>query len=228
MRLFFPNKIVKIEVLDKSGSVVVSSEKNFTFPKNIESSEDSIVIIKGVDLFSFNKGERVFIVTTTKAGDRIKYPGMISVSMSNQLNVMILKQNRETELLEERRRYFKIKVSERGRALFFMRDEETVRFDEPFPIEILDINIGGVFMNCPDYEFEQEDAVCVDIDLFVDYRLNAMIRVLRVQRDAEGNIKGYGCEFQGLTASQEDYIGKYIYKAQFAQRQKAMANEEDF
>ncbi len=226
MRLFFPNKIVKVEILDKSGAVVVSSEKNFTFPKNIESAEDSIVIIKGVDLFSFNKGERVFIVTTTKSGDRIKYPGMISVSMSNQLNVMILKQNRETELLEERRRYFKIKVNERGRALFFMRDEETIRFDEPFPIEILDINIGGVFMNCPDFEFEQDDAVCVDIDLFVDYRLNAMVRVLRVQRDREGNIKGYGCEFQGLTASQEDYIGKYIYKAQFAQRQKAIENED--
>lgn len=81
-------------------------------------------------------------------------------------------------------------------------------------------------MTC-EYEFVQEDVVCVEIDLFTDYKLNAMARILRVQRDADGNITGYGCEFQGLTAAQEDYIGKYIYKAQFAQRQKEMARDND-
>lgn len=227
MHLFFANKIVKIEVLDRNGVVAVTAEKGFTFPKNIESSEDSILIIKGVQLREFEHDERVFVVTTTKAGDRIKYSGLVAVSVSNQLNVKIIKNN-ATEVLEERRRYFKIKVEEKGRALFMVRDEETVRFDEPYPIEVLDINIGGIFMKCDGFEFMQDDCVCVDIDLFVDYKLNAMARVLRVQRTPEGEIKGYGCEFQGITPAQEDYIGKFIYKIQFAQRQKDMAKDMDY
>lgn len=227
MLLFFGNKIIKVEILDKNGVTAVVSEKNFVFPKNIESSEESILIIKGRDLREFSKGERVHVIATSKGGDRIKYPGNVTVSLDTQLNVSIIK-NRDTEVLEERRRYFKIKVNERGRVLFVVRDDETIRFEEPIPMEIRDINIGGVFMACSGYNFQVDDFVCMDIDLFIDYRLNAVARILRVQRDAYGEISGYGCEFQGLTASQEDYIGKFIYKVQFAQRQKDIARELDY
>ncbi|MBE6889516.1 MAG: PilZ domain-containing protein [Ruminococcaceae bacterium] len=226
MLLFFGNKIVKVEILDRNGSVAVSAEKGFVFPKNIESDDDSILIIKGTSLREFPKDERVHVVATTKAGDRIKYPGIVTVSLDSQLNARILK-NRDTEVLEERRRYFKIKVEEKGRVLFVVRDDETLRFEVPVPMEVLDINIGGVFITS-DYVFQQDDMICIDIDLFVDYRLNAVAQVLRVQKDPDGTIKGYGCQFQGLTASQEDYIGKYIYKVQFAQRQKEMAREMDY
>ena len=106
-----------------------------------------------------------------------------------------------------------------------LRDEETIRFDEPYAIEVQDINIGGIFMSM-DYECVRDDMICVEIDLFVDYKLNAMVRVLRVQRDEDGNITGYGCEFQSLTAAQEDYIGKYINKVQLEQRQKARAMDD--
>ncbi len=77
-------------------------------------------------------------------------------------------------------------------------------------------------------EFMLDDLICVEIDLFMDYPLNAAVKVLRVQRDSEGNICGYGCEFQGLTAAQEDYIGRFIYKVQSEQRQKEVAMEEMF
>ncbi len=225
--MFLANKIIKVEILDKNGTVAVTSEKNFVFPKNIESSEDSILIVKGVGLKEFSKDERVYVISTTKSGDRIKYPGQVTISLDTQCNVRILK-TRETQVLEERRRYFKIKVNERGRLLFIVRDDETMRYDEPAPIEIHDINIGGVFMSCAPEVLQEGDVICIDIDLFIDYRLNAVAKVLRVQRYPDGEIKGYGCEFQGLTASQEDYIGKFIYKVQFAQRQKDMANGLDF
>lgn len=226
MLLFFGNKIVKVEILDRNGAVAVSAEKNFVFPKNVESDDDSILIIKGKELREFPKGERVHVISTTKSGDRIKYPGNVTVSLDTQLNVRILK-NRDTEVLEERRRYFKIKVDEKGRALFLVRDDETTRFDEPIPISIKDINIGGVFMTCS-YDFQADDFVCIDIDLFIDYRLNAVVHILRVAKEADGTIRGYGCEFQGLTSSQEDYIGKFIYKEQFAQRQKEIAQDNKF
>lgn len=226
MLLLFSNKIVKIEVLDRNGVLAMTVEKGFVFPKNLDSEDDSILIIKGKNLKEFGWNEQVFAVTTLKSGERVKYAGTVSVSLDTQLNIKLAKSAR-TEVLEERRRYFKIKVQEKGRALFFIRGEDTYRLDEPVPIEIADINIGGIFMISPDYTFSEDDLVCVEVDLFVDYRLNAMARVLRVQTAPDGTIKGYGCEFQGLTASQEDYIGRFIYKVQSEMRQKELAREED-
>ena len=226
MLLLFSKKIVKIEVLDRNGVLAMTAEKGFVFPKNLDSEDDSILIIKGKNLKEFGWNEQVFAVTTLKSGERVKYAGTVSVSLDTQLNIKLAK-SAKTELLEERRRYFKIKVQEKGRALFFIRGEDTYRLDEPVPIEIADINIGGIFMISPDYTFSEDDLVCVEVDLFVDYRLNAMARVLRVQTAPDGTIKGYGCEFQGLTASQEDYIGRFIYKVQSEMRQKELAREED-
>ena len=226
MLLLFSNKIVKIEVLDRNGVLAMTAEKGFVFPKSLDSEDDSILIIKGKNLKEFGWNEQVFAVTTLKSGERVKYAGTVSVSLDTQLNIKLAK-SAKTELLEERRRYFKIKVQEKGRALFFIRGEDTYRLDEPVPIEIADINIGGIFMISPDYTFSEDDLVCVEVDLFVDYRLNAMARVLRVQTAPDGTVKGYGCEFQGLTASQEDYIGRFIYKVQSEMRQKELAREED-
>lgn len=223
--MLFSNKIIKIEILDRNGTVVVTSEKGFVFPKNLDSDEDSILIIKGKNLAELERNARVFVVVTTKAGDRIRYNGSVAISMDTQLNIKVFTLD-DTKVLEERRRYYKIRVEERGRALFFVRGEETVRFDVPEFIDIQDINIGGIFMSS-EYSFEADDAVCVEIDLN-DYRLNAMAHILRVQRDHDGNVLGYGCEFIGLTAAQEDYIGKYIYAIQSSLRQKdIVANNMD-
>lgn len=221
--MLFSNKIIKIEILDKNGTVVVTSEKGFVFPKNLNSDEDSILIIKGKGLAELERNSRVYVVVSTKAGDRIRYNGCVTISMDTQLNIKVFTFD-DTKVLEERRRYFKIRVEEEGRALFFVRGEETVRFDIPEPIDIQDINIGGIFMSC-DYRFDRDDAVCVEIDLFKDYRLNAMAHILRVQRDRDGNVLGYGCEFIGLTAAQEDYIGKYIYSVQSSMRQRDIASD---
>ncbi len=227
MRLLFSSKIVKVDILDKSSSVIMTAERNFNFPKNLGSDDESILIIKGSSLKELEYNTIVDVIATTKAGERIRYSGRVSMSMPRQLNISLARSN-DTEVLQERRRYFKIKTHEKGRALFFMRGEESVRFDVPEEIEVMDINIGGIFMKCNGCEFEDEDLVCVDIDLFIDYKLNAVVKVLRVQRGDDGGIKGYGCEFQGLTAAQEDYIGKYIYKVQSEQRQKEMAQEMNF
>ncbi|MDE7195027.1 MAG: PilZ domain-containing protein [Oscillospiraceae bacterium] len=221
--MLFSNKIRKIEILDTNGTVVVAAEKGFVFPKNLNSDEDSILIIKGRNLAELERDARVYAVVSTKAGERIRYNGCVTISMDTQLNVKVFAFD-DTKVLKERRRYFKIRVEEEGRALFFVRGEDTVRFDVPEPIEIQDINIGGIFMSSG-YQFDSDDAVCVEIDLFKDYRLNAMAHVLRVQRDRDGNVTGYGCEFIGLTAAQEDYIGKYIYAVQSSMRQKDIASD---
>ena len=224
MRLAFESKVIKVEVLDEKGKIILTSEKGFTLPAR--SDEDAIVKIKGRDLPELERNTIVSVVTTSKSADRIRYSGAISVSMETQMNIKLLRTG-DSQLLQERRRYFKVKVNESGRALFFVRDEKTVRFDEPVEISVRDINVGGVFVMCADYEFMVDDLICFDIDLFIDAPLNAAARVLRVQRDVDGNILGYGCEFQGLTASQEDSIGRFILKIQSELRAKDADQNDD-
>lgn len=216
--MLFGNKIVKTEVLAQNGSLLVSADKNFVFPKNIDTADESILIIKGNGLPELEHGTRVTTIAYTKSGDRIRYLGDISMSHDRQMNVSLLKNN-GTQVLEERRRFFKIKVSLAGRALFVVRSEETIRFEEPAAIGISDINVGGIFMTS-EYEFEKDDSVCVDIELMNDYHLNTMATVLRVQRNENQEIIGYGCAFENLTAAQEDAIGKYINRQQLLQRAK--------
>lgn len=226
MQLVFGGKIIKVDVLDEKGILIISAEKGFVVPNNIAADEDGIIMIKGKNLPELERNTIVSVVTTSKGGDRIRYMCAVTVSLDTQLNMKLLRNN-DTQILEERRRYYKLKINEKGRALFYIRDEKTIRYDEPLDIKILDINVGGIFM-AVDYEFLVGDLICVEIDLFEEYPLNAAARVLRIQRDGEGNVAGYGCEFQGLTAAQEDYIGRFIYKVQSEMRKKEVAKEEFF
>lgn len=221
--MLFGGKIIKVELLDEKGKLLLETEKNFVLPKNMDDDE-SIVIIKGRDLPDLERNSIVSLVTTTKTNDRIRYMGAISMSMDTQLNVRILRNN-ESKVLQERRRFFKIKTDEKGRALFYVREEKTVRFDEPPEIKVLDINVGGIFFSCGE-EFMEQDQICADIDLFEDNPLNTTLRVLRVQRNEDGSIKGYGCLFESLTGAQEDLIGRFILKVQSEQRKKEAAKEE--
>lgn len=221
----FGSKVIRVDVLDDKGNIILTSEKGFVLPQSMSSDDDAIIKIKGRGLPELDRNTIVSVVTTTKSADRIRYAGAVAVSMDTQLNIRLLRTG-DTQLLQERRRYFKVKVHENGRALFFVRDEKTIRFDVPIDISVKDINVGGIFVMCSDYEFIVGDLICFDIDLFADMPLNAAARVLRVQRDADGAIAGYGCEFQGLTAAQEDDIGRYILKVQSEKRAKESTSDE--
>lgn len=221
--MIFGGKIIKVELLDEKGKNIFTAEKNFVLPKNMD-DDDSIVIFKGKNLPDLERNTIVSIVTTSKANDRIRYTGAVSMSMDTQLNVKILKNN-ETQVLQERRRFFKIKINEKGRALFYVRGEQTVRYDEPPEISVLDINVGGIFFSSVE-EFMEGDIVCVDIDLFIDNPLNTAVKILRVQRNEDGTIKGYGCLFESLTGAQEDMIGRFIMKVQSEQRRKEAAKDD--
>ena len=100
-----------------------------------------------------------------------------------------------------------------------VRDENTIRFEEPVAVEIHDINVGGIFLTSA-YEFHKDDSACVDIELVDGYHLNTMATILRVQIDSDGGIIGYGCAFEALTAAQEDAIGRYINYVQLLMRAK--------
>lgn len=222
--MLFGNKIVKIDVLAQDGSQVLSTERGFVFPNNIDSSDESILIIKGKGMPELDRGTRVTVITYLKAGERIKYAGDVVMSHNRQMNITLLKAD-QNGILEERRRYFKIKVELSGRALFVVRDEEAIRFEVPPKISIQDINVGGIFMKC-DFGFAVDDCVCVEIELMDEYKLNTMARILRVQKNGD-EVHGYGCAFENLTAAQEDAIGRYINQQQLLQRAKLNDDDED-
>lgn len=210
-------KVIKVEVLDEKGERILETDKNFVLPRSM-SDEDSIVMIKGRYLPELDYNRIVSVVTTTKGNDRIKYTGAVTMSIDSQLNIRILRNN-DSQVLQERRRYYKIKVDEAGRILSVLRDEETQTLDLPARIKVLDINVGGVFMTCDQMEFEKQDIITLEVDLAHE-TLISEAKVLRVQRDQDGSILGYGCEFQGLTAAQEDIISRFIIKVQSKMRQQ--------
>lgn len=224
--MLFGGKIIRVDVLDDKDKIILTADKGFVVPNNISSDEDSIVMIKGRNLPDIEHNKIVHVVTTTKGGDRIRYTGAVSVSMETQLNVKLINTGRN-QVLEERRRFYKLKIKEKGRALFYIRDEQTIRYDEPLAIEVSDINVGGIFMMIKDNLIE-DDLVCVELELLEEYPLNAAVRVLRAQHADDGSVEGYGCEFQGLTASQEDYVSRYIYKIQSELRKKRELEDNDF
>lgn len=47
MLLIFGSKVIKVEVLDEKGKLLLASEKGFTLPADMSSDEDAIVMIKG-------------------------------------------------------------------------------------------------------------------------------------------------------------------------------------
>lgn len=222
--MLFGTKIVKTEILAQNGTLLAAAERNFVFPRNLDSSDESILIIKGKDLPELDRGTRVTVIAYSKAGDRIKYAGDISMSYARQMNISLVKSG-STQVLEERRRYFKIKVDLSGRALFVVRDDDTIRFEEPVAIGVSDINVGGIFMTSS-FEFHTDDSACIDVELLDGYRLNTMATVLRVQTDSDGAVIGYGCSFESLTAAQEDAIGKYINYEQLLLRAKKGEQEQ--
>lgn len=217
MLLILGGKVIKVEVLDEKGERILETDKNFVLPRSM-SDEDSIVMIKGRYLPELDYNRIVSVVTTTKGNDRIKYTGAVTMSIDSQLNIRILRNN-DSQVLQERRRYYKIKVDEAGRILSVLRGEESQTLDLPARIKVLDINVGGVFMTCDQMEFEKQDIITLEVDLAHE-TLISEAKVLRVQRDQDGSILGYGCEFQGLTAAQEDIISRFIIKVQSKMRQQ--------
>ncbi|MCH5195883.1 MAG: PilZ domain-containing protein [Oscillospiraceae bacterium] len=215
--LILGGKVIKVEVLNEKGVRILETDKNFVLPRSM-SDEDSIVMIKGRYLPELDYNQIVSVVTTTKGNDRIKYTGAVTMSIDTQLNIRILRNN-DSQVLQERRRYYKIKVDEAGRILSVLRGEESQTLDLPARIKVLDINVGGVFMTCEQMEFEKQDIITLEVDLAHE-TLISEAKILRVQHAEDGSILGYGCEFQGLTAAQEDVISRFIIKVQSKLRQQ--------
>jgi len=220
-------KIRKIEIYATDNRLVIECSSNFSFPVKYINNRpiDNVLMIKGKNLPVIPMGTPVSVIVTTKGGKRIKYGCLVEFSGSSQFNVTLHSEN--SNEIEEKRRFYKIKTEINCRITDLKRGEVFSPYTPNLYGTIQNINIGGVFLT-PDLAEDQEWQIG-DIVGFTtvlgDARLETQAKVLRVQRMANGDIKGYGCSFVHITPSQEEMISSYINYLQLEERRIEMERE---
>lgn len=220
-------KIIKIEITSPVGRKLVVAEKDqFSFPRMFidDIPVNNIIIIKGKDLPVFEIDKNLYVITYMKNGDRIRYAAAVRMSLSDQLNVQL--RSDYGTLMEERRRYFKVESDIECTVLGYVRgEEELVEFDEPTAAVIKNISIGGIFL------FRSEQTFAIGDSLLVNFRIegesvDVMARVLRIQRNHDREIEGYGCQFINADPSQEELFAQFVYNVQLRKRIEQMEKDE--
>lgn len=178
---------------------------------------DTMMIIKGNGLPEIDRGAGLDVIASMKNGSRVKYPSYVSVSTEYQLNVVIRTEQGKT--LEERRRYYKIDVDISCVINCVEREESRAVLSKPYITKIRDLNIGGIFLCICDEPLEIGDKLMLTVDLG-DKTMDLDAVILRVQKNAAGDIVGYGCRFINITAAVEDVISKYVFQLQKERLQK--------
>lgn len=210
-------KIIKVEVIDTLGRLIIST-KNIEFPKDFfRFSSAEFLVLKSQKIRSAPIGEKVAVVVFYMNGTRIKYETVIDLATESQVNLHLPK---DYTVMEERRNYFKTETNLAGVIEYYTHGDEVITFDTPVQVRIKNINIGGVFMMSP-FNFDIGDVVFLCI---ISEAIKISTIIIRRQVNSEtGETEGYGCKFEGATATQEESISRYIFECQLAARNKRLA-----
>ena len=214
------DKISRVLVYDSRGKLMISTKSVF-FPKDFfKIKGKELVMLKGSDFPLISKGENVEIIFEYINGNRVKYSTTIDLCTEYQVNFHV----GQGEVLEERRRSFKVSVDFDGLSTFFIRGEEMFAFDDPVMLHFVNINLGGVYFKSSS-EFEKGDQVMLS---FLDGEMQLLAEILRVQKNDEGDIDGYGCRFLDVNQSQEERLARFIFDCQVLERERRKAKESIF
>ena len=214
------DKISRVLVYDSKGKLLISTKSVF-FPKDFfKIKGKDLVMLKGSDFPLISKGENVEIIFEYINGNRVKYDTTIDLCTEYQVNFHA----GQGEVLAERRRSFKVSVDFNGHSPFYIRGEEMYAFDDPIMLHFVNINLGGVYFNS-DAEFEKGDQVMLN---FLDGEMQLLAEILRVQKNDEGNIDGYGCRFLDVNQAQEERLARFIFECQLLERERRKAKESIF
>ncbi len=209
------DKISKVLIYNSMGKLLISTESVY-FPKDffkIKGSE--LVMLKGSDYPVIAKDERIEAIFEYINGDRVRYQTKVDLCTEYQMNFHVS----EGEMLQERRRSFKVMVDFNAMSPFYIRGEEMYSFDDPVELHFINLNLGGVLFSSTS-EFEVGDQVMLH---FLDGEMQLLAEVLRVQRDENGDIVGYGCRFMNINPSQEEKLARFIFDCQLADRERRKA-----
>lgn len=192
-----------------SNKLIISSE-TFSFSDiSTHPDGDIPIVIKGEVKKVVNIDSKIKIILYYINGDREQYITKADLCTAYQLNAVL---HNDGVILEERRRYYKLKVNLASKIIHIMNENKEILLEEEIPVTIKDINIGGVFIECSKNCLNVNDCINLEINLHG----NEMIlfsKVLRIQ-NSENNSYGYGCCFIHLTTKQEEIIAKFINQIQ--------------
>lgn len=205
------------------GASLFSTNSDYDFPEMYDrdgNQMENVLVIKGRNLPDIDRGKYIYVIATKKSGTRLKFKTAVSLSARFQINIKL--DPDKAELMEERRRFFKIKTNEKAYITFVLHeDENTIQLEPPAEILVKDMNVGGAFFVCinPATQFLQSDKVMIVLALAGE-KLELMSEVLRVQPINDESGCGYGCRFIDMNGRQEELISRYIYKLQYEMLQK--------
>ena len=212
------DKINRVLIYNSVGRLLIST-KSVYFPKDffkIKGAE--LVMLKGSDYPVIAKGERIEAIFEYLNGDRILYKTTVDLCTEYQMNFHVF----EGEMLQERRRSFKVTVDFNGMSPFYIRGEEMFSFDDPVELHFINLNLGGVFFDSSS-DFEPGDQVMLH---FLDGEMQILAEVLRVQRAEDGSVAGYGCRFMNVSQAQEEKLARFIFDCQVIERERMIAAKE--
>lgn len=210
-------KIKKLDIYTESGERILTTNR-FTFPRDFFKIKGyELVTVRGRDLPVLDKENVIDVIFEYVNGTRIKCRTHVDISTDSQLNFHV----DDGEVLEERRRSYKVATKEAAYITLIERGEEVIELEEPFEATILNINLGGVLLRC-DIELFPKDIVSF---IFLPDNMEVKAEILRVQHDSEGGTDGYGCQFLGVTASQEERLARHLFECQMAERERMKQKE---
>jgi hypothetical protein len=191
-----------------------------SFPKDFfRLKQTDLVVIKAKDLPVLFQGAKIVAIFEYLTGLRMKYVTEVDLGSETQMNFHV----GDGLALEERRRFYKVPVDFYGTATYMIRDEEITPFDPPLPIHFSDLNLGGIFFSCDTKDFLQGDQVQT---VFIDGEMSLLSEILRVQKNPDDTIKGYGARFLTITGAQEERLSRFIFDCQLAERERRRKKEE--
>lgn len=212
------DKIKKVLLYNVGGKMLLATD-SVTFPKDFfKVKGQDLVMLRGRDFPIISKGEPIEAIFEYVNGNRVKYKTFVDICTEYQINFHVS----EGEVLEERRKSFKVTVDFNGVSPFYIRGEEMYPFDDPIELHFINLNLGGVFFTSSS-AFEAGDQVMLN---FMDGDMQILAEILRVQRKEDGSVDGYGCRFLGINKSQEEYLARFIFDCQVAERERMLAEKE--
>lgn len=210
------DKIVRADIVDANGNLIVTT-KQLEFQKDFFAiGGKEFVVFKGTDIKEIAIGEPVKVIIYYRNGSRFQYETKIDLATDLQVNVHL---GQQYAVLEERRRYYKTETNISGTVSNIIRGEDKALMGDhkDFPVRLHNINLGGIFMSSPEFEFLNGD--CFDLSI-LDNEVVVPAEILRTQCDENGKVIGYGCKFIRLTPAQEERIGRHIFDCQLLSREK--------
>lgn len=210
-------KIKKIDIYKETGERILTTNK-FTFPRDFFKIKGyELVAIRGRGLPVLDKNHNIDVVFEYVSGTRIKCRTHVDISTEEQMNFHV----DDGEVLEERRRSYKVATKEAAYITAIERGDEVIELEEKQEATIHNINLGGVLLSC---EIELFPGDYVDF-IFLPDNMEVKAEILRVQKDDNGNVSGYGCQFLGITPSQEERLVRHLFECQMAERDRLKQKE---